>query len=498
MVGVIYLAAAAVCAVFATLVPASALAFLTNETALAVRMSLLATLGILFSLLVLQTVQGRARKLSRMHGLLAVILSWSTCAFAAALLVMNLFGLPFAAAVFEGMSGLTTTGQTVLASRDALPLPLLFWRVTLEWFGGLLTLACLLQIVAPAGLGGLPQFTGRLFSKPLKDTTGSVHTIATEGVALTRTRAIAARYIAATAILFIALAPNGPPPLEALMLAMTGIATGGFVFFDGPILDRLPAHTMFVFGLAFVLGSTSIMWQSGLSLRFDRVIRRNTEASVILLIVGIIAFTMAVRLAAVSGQGTIDGTLLIEGFFTASALVATSGLETRPGVLALVPDVLVLLVVFAGASLFSTTGGVKLYRIAGLARYAERELVNLIYPHSVSPLSIGGHKVADETLRAIWSYFVFAIVFIALGAFGLALGPFNFEAAFKAAVALFTSSGPLYTALTPLAAGIESGWPSFAELNAPLLLWSSLIMLMGRLEILVVFAALNIRFWMGR
>lgn len=498
MVGVIYLAAAAVCAIFATLIPASVLAFLTDEIALAVRMSLLATLGILFSLLVLQTVQGRGRTLTRMHGLLTVIVSWSACAFSAALLVMNLFGFAFSAAIFEAMSGLTTTGQTVLLSRDALPIPLLFWRVTLEWFGGLLTLVCLLQIVAPAGLGGLPQFTGRLFSKPSKGTSKTEQSVANEESALSRTRTIAVRYLTVTAILFAALAPNGPPPLEALMLAMTGVATGGFVFFDGPILDRLPAHTVFVFGLAFVLGSTSLMWQSSVNLRPGRILRRNSEASAILLLVGIIAFVIAVRLATVSGQGAIDGTLLIEGFFAASALVATSGLETRPGVLALVPDVFVLLMVFAGASLFSTTGGVKLYRIAGLAKYAERELVNLIYPHSVSSLSLGGHHVADETLRAIWSYFVFAIVFIALGAFGLALGPFNFEAAFKAAVALFTSSGPLYTALTPQAAGIENGWPSFADLGAPLLLWSSFIMLMGRLEILVVFAALNIRFWMGR
>ena len=140
----------------------------------------------------------------------------------------------------------------------------------------------------------------------------------------------------------------------------------------------------------------------------------------------------------------------------------------------------------------------KLYRIVGLARYAENELVNLIYPSAVSPLSVGGRPVPDATLGAIWAYFVFAVAFVALAAFGLALGPFGFEAAFKAAVSLFTNAGPLYDAMVPQAVGVEEGWPAFRDLGAPLLGWASFVMLLGRLEILVVFAALNTHFWTGR
>ena len=498
MVAVIYVAGLAFCAVFATLGPAVLLALVTNEVAIGVQLALLTLLGLLVGLLILQTVQGRPRKLSRMHGLLAVIVSWLICVASASVVFANAYGLGAATAVFEATSALTTTGHSVLGERSALPIPLLFWRVTLEWFGGMLTLICLLQIVAPAGLGGLPQFTGRLFSKPSQAARGKVDATLTESLALSRTSRIVTRYVQVTLILFVALVANGPEPTEALMLAMTGIATGGFIFFDGAIADRLPPHTILVFGLALLLGATSILWQTGSNLTTVKFQRRNVEGIAIFLIAAVLAFTISVRLTTVSGAGTIDGTALVEGVFAASSLVATSGLETRPGIFALLPDVLVLLVLFTGASLFSTTGGVKLYRVAGLARYAERELTNLIYPHSVSPLAIGGHRVADETLRAIWSYFVFAVVFVAIGAFGLALGPFSFEAAFKASLTLFTSSGPAYEALRPQAADIASGWPAFAELDGTLLVWSAVVMLIGRLEILVVFAALNIRFWLGR
>ena len=485
---------------FATLLPALGLAVGTGESGIAARMALLLVLGLLFSALVLQAIRGRSTRMPRMHGLLAVVVAWVAAICAGTLLTANLLSLAPAGAAFEATSALTTTGASVLGLRDDLPVPLLLWRVTLEWFGGLLTLICLLQIIAPAGLGGLPQFTASLFSRSSRggDIDPGERLVGEESVSLRRMRLIAGRYALATGALWVALLANGPPAIEALMLAMVALGTGGFVFFDGAILDRLQPHTIALMALGLFLGATSILWQSGMNFGLVRFARRNVEALAVFVIIALLAFAIAVRLASVSGFAAIDGVTLVEGFFAAAALVATSGLETRPGIVALLPSILTLTVVFAGASLFSTTGGVKLYRLLGLLRFAGRELERLIYPHSVAGLRIGGRPVAEETLRAIWAYFVFAITFVLVATFGLALGPFGFEAGFQAAFALFTSAGPLYDALQPPTGGIEVGWPRFSDLGAGPLLWACVIMLLGRLEILVVFAAFNIRFWLGR
>ena len=474
------------------------IAFALGDVGLATRLGLLFMLGGLLAALVLQSVQGQRKILRRLHSLLAVLVAWLGCSALGTAFVFNLYDVTIPHAAFEAVSALTTTGQSVLGARSELPPPLLFWRVELEWFGGLLVLVCLFQIVAPAGLGGLPQFTGRLFTRPSQTRDGGARGPSDERAGLGRTRAIAIRYVIVTLFVWLALLVNGPEPLPALMLAMTAMATGGFLYTDVPLLDALDLHTIAVLGVAFLLGATSVMWQSQARIRGGEFVRRNVEAFAVLAIAGVIALTIAFRLVAVSGQPLISLEAMAEGLFTAGSLVATSGLETRPGVIALMPPIAALIVVFVGASLFSTTGGVKLYRIASLFRYAERELTALIYPHSVRGLRIGGRIVEEETLHAIWSYFVFAVAFVLLAAFALAMGPFTFEAAFQASVSLFTSAGPLYDALRPVTADAASGWPSFLELEPPYLLLSCVIMLLGRLEILVVFAALNIRFWTGR
>ena len=481
----------------ATLLPPLLIAAALGNTDLAVRIGLMFLLGALLAALILQAVQGQRKLLRRLHSLFAVLVTWVVCAVAGAAVMSNLFGLSLDRAAFEAVSAITTTGQSVLASRSELPPALLFWRVELEWFGGLLVLVCLLQIVAPAGLGGLPQFTGRLFTRPSEPRDGGLRGPSEDRVGLARTRAIAVRYAIVTGLVWVALMVNGPEPIEAMMLAMTAMATGGFVFFDGAILDRLDVHTIAVLALAFLLGATSITWQAQARLRAGDFARRNVEAIAVLGIAGVLTAIIAIRLASVSGAA-LSFEAFVESLFAASTLLATSGLETRPGVIALLPSIGVVAVVFVGASLFSTTGGVKLYRIASLFRYAERELTALIYPHSVSGLKIGGRIVPEETLHAIWSYFVFAIAFVLFAAFLLAMGPFSFEAAFKASVSLFTSAGPLYDALRPATADIADGWPAFSDLSAPYLLLACAIMLLGRLEILVVFAALNLRFWTGR
>ena len=177
-------------------------------------------------------------------------------------------------------------------------------------------------------------------------------------------------------------------------------------------------------------------------------------------------------------------------------------METRPGAIAVLPDVLVLAVVLIGASIYSTTGGIKIYRIAMMAAHALRELKKLIHPTSVQNLRFGEVVIDEQKMAAIWSHFILSLILVGIGAFLISFFGFSFDAAATLAIALFSNAAPIYDALIPtlseisLAEGVA--WPSLSDGNTLSYIVFSALMLVGRLEVIAVFAVLNFRYWLNR
>ena len=141
-----------------------------------------------------------------------------------------------------------------------------------------------------------------------------------------------------------------------------------------------------------------------------------------------------------------------------------------------------------------------MFRIGAMWIYTVAELNRLIYPNSVDRLKFGDLAIERQSMQAIWTYFIIAILVVGTGAMLIALTATGFEAAIVMSVAFFSNASPVYDALRPIASDAgNSDWPSFQALpHSITYLLAIAIMTIGRLEVLVIFAVLNVRYWYNR
>lgn len=489
MIGVIHLVTLAAALMSAGLLFPALVSVARSEGTVALDLVLLAFLGLFAAALILAAIRGRAKRVNTASSLLAVVLIWIMTPILGAIPFAVAGDAPLIAALFESVSGVTTTGSSALTAQSA-PASLLLWRAELEWLGGFMTLACIIHILAPSGIGGLPQSGGRFFH------TRGEHAGETETA---KFYGLFAQYTIVTVVLIAIFVATGNEPLIAINLAMAAISTGGFLPFEGSLDIHTSVATQFIFAVALLLGAASLLWQRVVITDIRRIASASFEALAILAIVGGLTIVYTVRLQFLSGDSAGHSPLLAlhEGFFAAASLVSTSGLETRAGVLQIIPELLVLFVVLAGASVFSTAGGIKLFRVGAMLVQAQRELSLLIYPSSVGASRYFGSEASRRSIRSVWTVFIAAMFAVSAGAFLLSLGGAGFEAGLTGSIAFFANAGPVYTALQPLA-GAAGTWPQIAELGTAGQITAIVLMLLGRLEIMVILATLNVSYWIRR
>jgi len=490
MHGVLFLITLSAAGLFALFIPAILVAIANSEIELAVEMALMASVGAFISLAILTAISGRRRETERSFGYLALVSVWVATPLFGAVSFVVLADIPLIPSWFEAVGALTTSGASVLA-RETAPRGLLFWRVLLEWYGGFLTLASIVHVLAPAGFGGIQGAGNRRMTG--RHDNGVYRPEAY--------RVLLLQYSVITGAILLGLMIFGVNPLDAVMLGMISAATGGFVPFVSPLEDNISAGAVTVMALGLCAGTMSVFWRRAFIRRRSRIFANNMEARILIAIICALTLVYAARIVDVSG-GSIAQNLvpaLREGFFTASSLVATSGIETRPGVIALMPNIVVLAVIFVGAGVYSTSGGVKIFRIGAMWIYTIAELNRLIYPNSVDRLKFGDTAIGRDSMQAIWTYFIVAILVIGLGAMLIAMTASGFEAAIVLAVALFSNASPVYDALRPVSSEASQSWPVFSALpNHVTYLLGIVLMTVGRLEVLVVLAVLNVRYWYNR
>lgn len=494
MLGAIYLLTLASGGVFALLIPALLIALAGGEFALAEDMALVTAFGACICTMVLASLSQRIGPLERELNFVSLVLVWIVTPITAALCMMALVGLGFMQAWFEGVSALTTAGATVL-QRQSIPTALLFWRSSLEWYGGFLILVSIIHVLAPAGFGGLKASARRRGSGGRAD--GHWGAIAAYS-------SIFWQYGALTIAITLMLVIARVEPANAFMLAMMSISTGGFLPFEGTLDEHIGLGAIFVLAIGLCFGTLSVFWRRNILRNPRRVLADNREAKIVIVAIVGLGVVYAAHISEASGSFSVSGLLasLVEGFFTAASLIATSGTETRPGIFGLLPSFLVLCVVFVGASVYSTSGGIKVYRLATMWIFAKAELNRLIYPSAVAPSKFGRDHIGDDSIRAVWSYFVLALLCIATGTVLITATAANFEGGLAMAVTFFAGASPAYEALIPIEAessqAMADSWPAFEALPATALLPAIVLMTIGRLEVLIVFAVINIKYWLQR
>ena len=434
--------------------------------------------GLIFGL------HGRERRLKRAELLFLGLLVWT--------LVPVFAALPFALsgqfgtllkAYFEAVSAFTTTGASTLAAVDHVPRSIVMWRAMLQWIGGGATLLAIVLILAPARIGGTPDNPLRLVESGAR--TERAH------VAGTAARVLPL-YLTTTLVCFVLLAMSGLPALEALCIAFSTLSTGGFMPRDGGLEAYDSIAVEATVALFMFVGATSIIWQRMLVSRRWQGLREHRESYwMAATALGLGLFFAAGFYVGVEGPSGLNAAESIwKGLVTAVSVISTAGFDVREGGFAAIPLPFLLAMIMLGGGGFSTAGGIKFYRLGAMLNQAGGELSRLVYPHGIRSAHFGSQPYDLQLMKGIWTGFMAYLGAIATTLMLLALFGDSFDQSLAAATAAISNAGPIYAGLAA-----SQGWTAFGQMEPAYLVIITCAMIVGRLEVIAVFALLNPLYW---
>ncbi len=382
-------------------------------------------------------------------------------------------------AVFESMSGLTTTGATVLTNLYEQPMSVLYYRQQLQWLGGMGIIVLAVAVLPVLGVGGMQLYRAET-PGPMKDSKLTPRITETA-------KYLWLVYVAMTAACFLAYWSAGMNVFDAVGHSFSTVAIGGFsthdasfAAFANPAVEMLAVVFMFLAGINFSLHFA--VFRSGGQLRAylaDPEFRYYA---------GFLVFISLVTLGYLVVTNYYAGGFeaVRRGVFHAVSIATTTGFVTTdyslwPGAL----PVMLVLASFIGGCAGSTAGGMKVVRWVLIYKQGMREVFRLVHPHSEVPVKLGNRAVPLRVVEAVWGFFsVYLVVF---GTLLLLLMTTGLEplTAFAAVAATLNNLGP---GLGDVAANF-AGVPDAAK-------WISVFaMLLGRLEIFTLLVFLTPTFW---
>ena len=420
------------------------------------------------------------RDLRLRDGFLVVAAFWTVLGTfgAAPLYLADSITMSLTDAIFESMSGLTTTGATVLTGLDELPKSILYYRQQLQWLGGMGIIVLAVAVLPMLGVGGMQLYRAET-PGPVKDTKLTPRITETAKalwyVYLTFTAACAASYKAA-----------GMGWFDALCHAFSTVAIGGFSthdlsigYFNSTAIDIVAVFFMFAAGINFSLHFFAWRFVSIKHYSLDPEFRAYTVVLLVLsaLVVGGLFQHQSY---------TTAGATIVNGVFQAVSIATTTGFTTANYASwpAAVP-VMLIFASFIGGSAGSTAGGIKVIRWLLIYKQGIREIVRLVHPSAEIPVKLGNKAIHYRVVDAVWGFFsiyviVFAIMLIAMMATGL-----DQITAFSAVAATLNNLGPGL-------GEVSAGFMSLSDTAK----WISIAgMLLGRLEIFTLLVLITPTFW---
>ena len=437
-----------------------------------------ATLTLFIGVMLMLTMRSTIRHLTLHQAFVLTTLCWIvTPTFTALPFSFADLGLSYTDAFFEAMSGVTTTGATVITGLDTAPPGILLWRAILQWLGGIGIIAMAIAVLPMLRVGGM-----QLFHMESSDTSEKV---------LPRTAQITAWiaviYLALTLLCALAFWLAGMGGFDAWTHAMTTIATGGFSTHDGsighfasPVIEAIATIFMlagalpFVLYLRFIRGQRRAFFTDSQVRLFALLVFATVAATTLYLAVGLELHSVsAFRLAAFNVVSMMTGT----GYATADF--------SQWGNFAIV---LLFFVMFTGGCAGSTTCGLKVFRLQVLAGTAITQIRQLTQPHGVFITYYNGKPVPESAVDSVMSFFVLYVACFATLAVALGLTGMDFLSAASGAASAIANVGP---GLGPVIG--PAGTYAPLEDSAKWILAGG--MLLGRLELFTVLVLLAPAFW---
>ncbi|MED5418717.1 MAG: TrkH family potassium uptake protein [Verrucomicrobiota bacterium] len=435
--------------------------------------------GITFLTGIILLVSGRSTldRIPRREGVLIVGLGWvlSAC-FGAIPFLLGEPRLAPTAALFESVSGFTTTGSTVIADLSEWPRGILLWRAVMQWLGGLGILVLFVALLSSIGGGAKSLFRNESSFQSGEATTARIQDTALLFLKI---------YLSLTAVCLLGLRGLGLSWFDAVAHAFTTVATGGFSPHNNSIAHFSDlANGLFIeiwLELFMILGSTSFLIYLMIVKRNWQRLRRLEEVRwyFFLVVMGILGMWVVGSW----GGGMSAGESLRGAAFTIVSIASTTGYSTVDyGQWPVAVYFILLVLMLVGGCAGSTSGGMKVSRLILLLRAAWQEIVKAFRPNQILRMQVNGNPI-DDVFRAQTVLFVALFALIALvsmvvvAVIETAHG-IDFDTTVSSVLATFGNIGPGYGEVGP--AG------NYGDLYPTTQVLLSLLMVLGRLELYVV------------
>ncbi len=419
-------------------------------------------------------------QMSLRQAFIVVNLAWFVCAAAGAVpFILSQVHLSITDAFFESMSGITTTGSTVLTGLDQLPPGIILWRAILQWIGGLGIIVTGISFFPALKIGGMQMFRVEAFD--IDNNTFSHASQISAGLIFV--------YLVLTFACAAGLWLAGLTNLESITHAMTTIATGGFSTSDDSIGHFNNPFVEVIITVGMIAGGIPFLAYVRLLSGRDFSILKDEQIRAYLLIMGYSVIMVAFWLIFVRHM-TISNALRYSSFNVVSIMTGTGFASTDYILWGSFPAALLLLLTLVGGCAGSTACGMKVFRFQVLFRAAALHLQKLFFPSAVSSLRYRGVRVDQSLMASVQSFFYLFVISLAGLTIALTATGLDLLTSFSGAATAMANVGPgLGDIIGP--SGTFQTLPDSAK-------WLlSTGMLVGRLEVLTVYVLFTRAFWGG-
>jgi trk system potassium uptake protein TrkH len=380
--------------------------------------------------------------------------------------------------IFESISGLTTTGATVISGLDYLPKSILFYRQQLQWLGGMGIIVLAVAILPMLGIGGMQLYKAET-PGPVKDSKLTPRSTETA-------KALWLIYLGLTIICCLAFWVGGMTFFDAISHSFSTVAIGGFsthdasfAYFNSPLLNYICVFFMLAAGINFSLHFRATQ------LRKLTIYRENSEfrtyiyiivAHVLIILMGFFFYHDSLSL-----HYEFEQTLFQVVSFATTSGFSTTDYAHWPSFI----PVLLIFVSFYGGSAGSTAGGLKVVRVLIMFRQFGREIMHLIHPHAEMPVKLNGHALPPAIIHGVWAFFTAYILSFAVLMVLMMMTGLDQVTAFSAVAATLNNLGP----------GLGDISVNYANIPDASKWIACFAMFLGRLEIFTLLVLFSPIFW---
>ncbi len=432
------------------------------------------------------------KNLQKKEGYLIVTLGWFTLTITGMLPYLLTGSIPSVVdAIFETISGYSTTGSSILSDIESMPKGILFWRSATHWIGGMGIVVLTIAILPLLGIGGMQLFMAEA-PGPSAD---KLHPRITDTA-----KRLWLIYVGLTITEFLLLKVAGMTWFDAINHAMATVSTGGFSTKNASVAhwNHAPLIQYIIIFFMFIAGANFVLTYFALKGKVKKVIQSEEFRYYFL---GIILITSIISISVLFFKdpalvtsinhpevlGHTESTIR-HALFSVISVVTTTGFVTADFTMwSFFVTAIFFALFFTGGSAGSTSGGVKIVRHIVMLKNSFLEFKKALHPNAIIPVRYDGKAVKQTIVFNIISFFILYMLIFIIGSVILAMMGLDFQSALGACASSLGNIGPAVGSVSPV--------DSFAHLSISAKLFCSFLMLIGRLELFTVLILFSPFFW---